>query len=182
MVEDWKFLETVMIIPYKHDKISLLPFTIPVFNHSIIPGWKKKNGWVAIPYYQAFLEIPIYLIIWLQVPGPGKSMEVRNEPHTVQFGPGPVQPGPPAVLFGPAPVLCGPAAVLKRPTMVLPGPLPFLIGPHTVLCGPQSVLLKPRSVLHEPVTRKRDTTRKRDRQSNQLSSILKSCHFFSLHF
>jgi hypothetical protein len=34
--------------------------SIPVFHHSIIPGWKKKNGGGAIPYYQAFLEIPIY--------------------------------------------------------------------------------------------------------------------------
>jgi len=51
-----------LILPYKHDKIPLFRFPIPLFQHSIIPGWKKKNGWVAIPYYQAFLEIPIYLI------------------------------------------------------------------------------------------------------------------------
>jgi hypothetical protein len=49
-----------LIIPYKHDKISLLRFTNPVFHYSIIPGWKKKNGWLAIPYYQAFVKIPIY--------------------------------------------------------------------------------------------------------------------------
>jgi hypothetical protein len=51
----------VLIIPYKRDTIPLLRFTIPVFHHSIIPGWKKENDGVAIPYYQAFLEIPIYL-------------------------------------------------------------------------------------------------------------------------
>ena len=33
---------------------------IPLFHHSIIPGWKKKDGWLETPYYQAFLEIPIY--------------------------------------------------------------------------------------------------------------------------
>jgi hypothetical protein len=59
-LEDWKFFKTVFIIPYKRDKIPLLRFSMPVFHHSIIPGWKKKNGRVAIPYYQAFLEIPIY--------------------------------------------------------------------------------------------------------------------------
>jgi hypothetical protein len=49
-----------LIIPYKHDKIPLFRFPIPLFQHSIIPGWKKKNGWVAIPHYQAFLEVPIH--------------------------------------------------------------------------------------------------------------------------
>ena len=62
ILDDWKFFKTVLIIPYKRDKIHPLRFTIPVFHHSIILDWKKKNGWVAIPYYQAFLEIPIYLI------------------------------------------------------------------------------------------------------------------------
>jgi hypothetical protein len=60
ILEDWKFFKTVLIIPYKRDKIPLLRFSIPVFHHSIIPVWKKKNGGVAIPYYQTFLEIPIY--------------------------------------------------------------------------------------------------------------------------
>jgi hypothetical protein len=64
-LRNWKVVilevfKTLLIIPYKRDKIPLLRFSIPVFHHSIIPGWKKKNGRVAIPYYQAFLEIPIY--------------------------------------------------------------------------------------------------------------------------
>jgi hypothetical protein len=59
MLEDWKFFKTVFIIPYKRDKILLLRFSIPIFHHSIIPGWKKKNGEGMVPYYQAFLEIPI---------------------------------------------------------------------------------------------------------------------------
>jgi hypothetical protein len=58
--EYWKFFKMALIILYIRDKILLLRFTIPVFHHSIIPGWKKENGGVAIPYYQAFLEIPIY--------------------------------------------------------------------------------------------------------------------------
>jgi hypothetical protein len=62
ILEYWKFLKTILIIPYKRNKISPVRFTIPVFHHSIIPGWKKKNGWGALPYYQAFLEIPIYII------------------------------------------------------------------------------------------------------------------------
>ena len=60
MLEYWKFFKTALIIPYKRDKILLLRFSISVFHHSIIPGWKKKNVGVAIHYYQAFLEIPIY--------------------------------------------------------------------------------------------------------------------------
>jgi len=32
---------------------------IPLFHHSIIPGGNTQNGWMGIPYYQAFLEIPI---------------------------------------------------------------------------------------------------------------------------
>jgi hypothetical protein len=43
------------------DKISLLRFSIPVFHHSIIPGWKKKNGCLGIPYYQHFVEFPIHI-------------------------------------------------------------------------------------------------------------------------
>jgi hypothetical protein len=62
-VEDRKFLKTVLIIPYKHDKIPLLRFTIPLFPHSIIPVWNMQNGWLGIPYYQQFVEIPIHLII-----------------------------------------------------------------------------------------------------------------------
>jgi hypothetical protein len=59
-VVNWKILKMVLIIPYKHNKIPLFRFSIPLFHHSIIPGWEKENGGVAIPYYQAFLEIPIY--------------------------------------------------------------------------------------------------------------------------
>jgi hypothetical protein len=36
---------------------------IPSFHHSIIPGWKEKNARLEIPYYQAFLEIPLHLIM-----------------------------------------------------------------------------------------------------------------------
>ena len=57
-----KFLKTVLIIPYKRNQIHLFLFTIPVFHHSIIPGWNKKNGWVEIPYYQQFVEIAIHEI------------------------------------------------------------------------------------------------------------------------
>jgi hypothetical protein len=62
MVEYWKveFFKTVLIIPHKRDKISLYRFSIPVFYHSIIPGWKKKNGCLEILYYRAFLEFPIH--------------------------------------------------------------------------------------------------------------------------
>jgi hypothetical protein len=66
-LEYWKFLKTVLIIPYKRDKIPLLLFTIPVFHHSIIPGWNKQNGWVVIPYYQAFLKIPIHYYMYIVV-------------------------------------------------------------------------------------------------------------------
>ena len=59
-LEDWKFHKTVLIIPYKRDKIPLFLFTIPLFQHSIIPGWKKKNDLLEITYYQTFLEIPLY--------------------------------------------------------------------------------------------------------------------------
>jgi hypothetical protein len=59
-VVNWKILKMVLIIPYKHNKIPLFRFSIPLFHHSIIPGWEKENSGVAIPYYQAFLEIPIY--------------------------------------------------------------------------------------------------------------------------
>jgi hypothetical protein len=60
MLEVWIFFKTVLIIPYKRDKFPLLRFSIPVFHHSIIPVWKKKNGRAAIPYYQTFLEITIH--------------------------------------------------------------------------------------------------------------------------
>jgi len=63
MLEDGKFFKTGLIIPYKRDKIPPLRFSIPVFHHSIIPGWKKKNGCLGIPYYQHFVEFPIHLII-----------------------------------------------------------------------------------------------------------------------
>jgi hypothetical protein len=53
-LEEWKFLKTGLIIPYNHDKIPLLRFTIPVFHHSIIPGWKKKNGWGQSPIIKHF--------------------------------------------------------------------------------------------------------------------------------
>jgi hypothetical protein len=36
-------------------------FIIPPFHYSIIPGWKKKNGWLGIPCYQRFVEVPIHL-------------------------------------------------------------------------------------------------------------------------
>ena len=36
---------------------------IPLFHHSIIPGWNMQNGGVEISYYQQFVEFPIYLII-----------------------------------------------------------------------------------------------------------------------
>jgi len=37
--------------------------TIPLFHHSIIPGWNKKNDWLAIPYYQQFVEVSKYIYI-----------------------------------------------------------------------------------------------------------------------
>ena len=37
VLEDWKFFKTVLIIPYKRDKIPLVRFSIPLFQHSIIP-------------------------------------------------------------------------------------------------------------------------------------------------
>jgi hypothetical protein len=43
MLEDWKFFKTVLIIPYKRDKIPLLRFSIPVFHHSIIPVVSAAN-------------------------------------------------------------------------------------------------------------------------------------------
>ena len=36
---------------------------IPLFHHSIIPGWNMQDGWLGIPYYQQFVEFPISLII-----------------------------------------------------------------------------------------------------------------------
>jgi hypothetical protein len=33
---------------------------IPLFHHSIIPGWNKQNGGVEIPYYQQFVEFPMH--------------------------------------------------------------------------------------------------------------------------
>jgi hypothetical protein len=33
-----------------------------LFHHSIIPGWDMQNGWLGIPYYQQFVEIPIHQI------------------------------------------------------------------------------------------------------------------------
>jgi hypothetical protein len=33
---------------------------IPLFHHSIIPGWNMQNGGVEISYYQQFVEFPIY--------------------------------------------------------------------------------------------------------------------------
>ena len=57
-LEVWKFLKTISIIPYKHDKILLLRFTIPLFHYSIIPVWNMQNGWLGIPYYQQFVEFP----------------------------------------------------------------------------------------------------------------------------
>jgi hypothetical protein len=58
----WKFFKMVLIIPYKHDKIPLLRFTIPLFHHSIIPVWNMQNVWLGIPYYQQFVEFPIHII------------------------------------------------------------------------------------------------------------------------
>jgi len=57
-LEYWKFLKTVLIIPYKHDKIFFFRFTIPLFQHSIIPIWNMQNGWLEILYYQQFEEFP----------------------------------------------------------------------------------------------------------------------------
>jgi hypothetical protein len=33
---------------------------IPLFHHSIIPGWNMQNGWREIPHYQQFVEFPIH--------------------------------------------------------------------------------------------------------------------------
>jgi hypothetical protein len=32
-------------------------------HHSIIPGWKWKNGWPGIPYYHRFVGCPLHLMI-----------------------------------------------------------------------------------------------------------------------
>jgi len=42
-------LKMVLIIPYKHDRIPLFRFSIPLFHHSIIPVWNMQNGWLGIP-------------------------------------------------------------------------------------------------------------------------------------
>jgi hypothetical protein len=34
--------------------------SVPAFHYSIIPGWKRKNSWLGIPYYQQFVEIPLH--------------------------------------------------------------------------------------------------------------------------
>jgi hypothetical protein len=42
-------------------------FIIPPFHYSIIPVWNMQNGWLGIPYYQQFVEIPIHNFIRLRV-------------------------------------------------------------------------------------------------------------------
>jgi len=48
-VVDWKILKMVLIITYKHDKIPLFRFSIPLFHHSIIPFWNMQNGCWGFP-------------------------------------------------------------------------------------------------------------------------------------
>jgi glyoxylate utilization-related uncharacterized protein len=48
-------------------------FFIPLFHHSIIPGWNMQNGWVGIRYYQQFVEIPIHFIMEMKMMGGGEA-------------------------------------------------------------------------------------------------------------
>lgn len=37
-------------------------YNIMPFRYSIIPGWNKQDGWLEIPYYQQWVEFPLYYI------------------------------------------------------------------------------------------------------------------------
>jgi hypothetical protein len=46
ILDDWKFFKTVLIIPYKRDKILQLRFTVPVFHYSelVEKEWLSENS------------------------------------------------------------------------------------------------------------------------------------------
>jgi hypothetical protein len=61
-IESFEYLKTfkmVLIIPFKHNKIPLLRFTIPLFHHSIIPVWNLQDIGQGFPIINNLQNFPI---------------------------------------------------------------------------------------------------------------------------